>query len=314
MAFDFEKARQRKARSKGWQPKDGTNAVRILPPSSKYYTETLHDFAIEFFVHFVKVDGEQTRVFRCFRDGATRRECPVCTASRYYKDTADPGLSKLADSVKRKERHVMNVLDLYKPDLGVQTYETGPQVYNDIMDFASNVMWGDLFNPEAGRNWIINMTPANKSAKGWNDYKVQPDPNLTNVVGMLPQDWLTQLDQLENAVAEYVEEKEAVDLLIRAGFPPATFGINPTVTAYGFPAPAAPAYPAPAANPVPVSIPVVPTAGPAPVAAPAPVPVAAPAAPAPSRFTDVVVDSGNAFPTFGQPSGGTASPTPFPHQ
>ncbi len=218
MAINVEKLAQKKARQgRGWQPKEGNNIIRILPPSSDYFGDVpLNDFAVEYHVHFLKVEGEEMKVTRCYKNA--KKECPACALRRQYRNTEDPGMKKLVDQIKQNERHLLNILDLQNLPAGVQVYECGYMVYQQILDYAANPMWGDVFNPQAGRNFMLELIPAQRSRNGWNQYKAQPDPNVTNIMQYLPEGWMQQLDTLKDNVAEYIDEKEFADTLAKMGF------------------------------------------------------------------------------------------------
>src|SRR5690606_21792506 len=159
------------------------NIIRVLPHTSRYFTEMLGDFAYGFRVHYFRAEGRDTQVTRCPRDA--NRHCLACELASKYRDSSDPGIAKAAADVKAVQRRLMNILDLAKPAAGSQAYECGNKVYGDILEICTNVKWGDVFHPETGRNFTLTFTPASQAKSGYNDYSCMPDPDKTSVKHIL---------------------------------------------------------------------------------------------------------------------------------
>ncbi len=169
----------------------------------------------------------------------------------------------------------MNLMDLRDPSTGIQIYDAGYTVYHGIISFCTPA-WGDLFNPAQGRSLHINLTPAQKSRTGFNSYSVQPDPQITDASGLLPEGWMEKLDELVDNLPPYMSEEELKAILRRYGFP--VNGVPAAGPVAQAPVPTTPP-PAPAATPTPVPAPTpVPVPTPVAVAAPVVAPVVAPAA------------------------------------
>jgi hypothetical protein len=280
MPLDLDGLKQKQARrsSSGWSPKEAENLIRILPYTSKYFTTQLADFAYEFRSHFMKADGMETRVFRCAKDKG--EQCIFCEIVAKNKETQDPAIKKAIDQIRRSERHLMNIIDLNKIADGIQTYECGPKVYDDLLGFMSNPAWGDLVHPQQGRNISLILTPQGKSRSGYNEYSVQPHPNVIDITPHLPSDWLEKIDALEAQVAKYATQAEAEKWLealrlwgdakapvANVGGPPPPASAPLPFTPPPAPATAAPPAPtpAPAAMSFTPSAPTLATAAPAPV-------------------------------------------------
>ena len=262
MPLDLDKLNQKKARRSvsGWTPKEGDNTVRILPHTKRYFDESLDDFAVEFYSHFLKAEGMDTVVVRCLRDKGEK--CPFCESVRSHRESTDQGLKKAADDIRRAERHLMNIVDLTNIDSGIQHYECGPMVYDGVLDYAANPQWGDIFSPEKGCNLILNLISALKSRSGYNTYKVQPHRESTDIRPHLKDGWEGRLDEVSAAIPEY-PSPDVVTLWMEVLFP----GTAGNSGAAPNPAPVAP----PTGNPAaPVATP--PAAQPTPAAAPSPVP------------------------------------------
>lgn len=268
MPTDLDGLRNRVARraTRGWSPREGDNLVRILPHTSKYFTESPADIAIEFHSHFMKAEGSDTEVLRCLRD--KREKCAICETIKKYKESADPVLKKVLEQIRSSERHLFNIVNLNDMAAGIQAYESGPKLYDEVMGFIANPAWGDMVSPKDGRNWTIHMTPQGKSRSGYQEYKLQPHPEKTDITVHLPTGWVETIDNLETSVASYPDEATVLRWLDVFGL------LTPTI--------AAPVPDPPSAVPTTVAIPPAP---PAAVVAPVPLAVAAPVPIAPDAQT-----------------------------
>lgn len=270
MPLNLDALRDKKAKrsTSGWSPKEGDNRIRILPHTSKYFTESLGEITVSFHSHWLKAEGVDTTVVRCLRDRG--EPCPLCMASKKFKDSPDPNLKKNADETRQSERHLFNILDLNDPAKGIQVYESGPSVYDQILSTVANPAWGDVLGVADGRNWTLNLNK--KGRGGFYEYKALADPDRTDVCGMLTPDFMEKLDELESSVPEYPTTELVTRWLDLLGFSGNAPAVTTAVSNNG-PVPVSAAQPAP----VPVSAP-----APAPVAVAQPLPVATPvAAPAP---------------------------------
>lgn len=279
MALDLDALKKRRARrtSSGWTAKEGDNQIRVLPHTSRYFTEQLNDFALEFRSHFLRADGMDTAVYRCLRD--QKQPCAICEVHKRFKESDNANLKQLADQLRASERHLMNIVDLNDPGVGIQLYETGPQVYDAILEFVSNPNWGDVVNPENGKNITVTLTPGSKSRSGFNSYSVLPNPNSTSIVPHLPADWQTKLDEIESGVPAFPTPSEIqkwLEVLGVADGHPTSAG-NPSTAA-------APVASAPAAPAAPPEVPAIPAAAPVPVASAIPVAPVAEAAVTPATI------------------------------
>jgi hypothetical protein len=284
MALNFKALKDKQENRRGgsgWQAKDGNNLIRVLPPASAYFGGEIEDIAHSFKVHFLKKEGEDTKVTRCYRDKKTT--CPVCEVWFKFRKSDDPALAKMANEIRGVDRFLLNILDMNNLQAGVQQYTANYTVYNGILEYAANPMWGDVLSPEAGRNFFVELTLAAKSKTGFNSYKVQPDPQASNITGILAQlpGWQEKLDELAAQVNPYLEAEELQAFLDKVGFPPDLPRASVPGHTFGAPAgwgqPSAPQQPL---SPPPAFAPPPQPGFPAPTySAPAAAPVAAPAAP-----------------------------------
>jgi hypothetical protein len=149
---------------------------------------------------------------------------------------------------------LFNVVDLDDHSKGVQVWMTGTDILEQILGFDANPKYEDVTDAEHGRNLVVNFTESSKSKSGWNDYKVQPDPDRTAIEN---PEWLMQMVDLD-AIVKIMTVDEMMILLGAEEEKPATTQpaqatgrkLNPVQEQ---PAPVAqtapPAAPAPVAQP-----------------------------------------------------------------
>lgn len=216
MPLDFDALNKKKNQrlGQGWTPDPGDNEVRVLPPTSDYFTELIGFIGYEFRNHFISLEGQDLEVFRCLRDDD--QKCPACQFYYGHRNDNDPGVSKIADKFNPSRRFVMNIIDLSDPSAGIQSYQCGPSVHNEILKFVANENWGDCLDPEEGRNFTITLTPGNQNPTGYNQYDVMPAPNPSSVVHHLPEGWKDALDALQSDVPE-IPSREQVESVVNSG-------------------------------------------------------------------------------------------------
>lgn len=183
-----------------WSPQKGENHVRIFAATSEQVDKKYggghqppDHISLDFRSHFVKVQGEIS-VFRCLRD--MNQNCPACTFHFQYRDASDKAVAETAKEFNNSLRYLMNMMDLNNPDRGVQPWECGSTVRNQILDLVAGGRWGDCLSPEEGRGFLV--TQLGKTP--W--YATEPDADTSSVLEHLPEGWVEQLDQLEGCLPD----------------------------------------------------------------------------------------------------------------
>lgn len=222
--IDHKKLKETRAGSRrqgGWKPREGENKVRILPPHSRFIekSDELENLAIQYKMHFFRIEGRPTEVSRCLEEG--KKRCPACAAWRTHRKSDDPGLKELASQVSPADQYLFSILDHANFQAGIQKWVANWTCWDKIMEIAANPSWGNVVDPSDGVDFTVNMTPSSKSRSGYNAYSVTPEPKRTNVMGILTAipDWEVTLDQLEDQISEEKEVPEIVSLLEEMGFP-----------------------------------------------------------------------------------------------
>lgn len=186
---DIEKLRKKLAQSKQesqwsnntsnqnvkwYSIKVGRNTVRILPPK-----DGAEDFYSEVYVHYnLGTDGRKQIVCPNHMKG---EPCPVCElVDELFK--GDQEDIKQARKLKAKKKYYYNVLDtsLDENDENfgeVMVMSTGVTIFEDILSIICDPDFGDITDPDTGRDLIIN-----RSGKSLNtEYKVNARPKQTEV-------------------------------------------------------------------------------------------------------------------------------------
>ncbi|MCD6213744.1 MAG: hypothetical protein J7J46_02050 [Candidatus Desulfofervidus sp.] len=165
-----------------WKPKVGRNYIRILPP---WRTDA------PVFYKAVRLHWVGSRSVLC-----TPGNCIVCSMLQ------DPVLApSLEGKVNTINRFLVNMVDLDDKGGGVVVWAMPPIVWNQLAQFCVDPQWGDLTDPNTGRNvTVVREGSGVKSTK----YQVIPDPQQTAVDVQL----LTQMHDLDKiytkASPEYV--------------------------------------------------------------------------------------------------------------
>lgn len=169
-----------------WRPAVGRNVVRILPHWSG-------DMETVFFkkarVHF-GVGPDKNRVI-CRKNLSGRDVvCPVCD---YVDELLQSGRREdafIARDIMARERFIVNIVDVEDPKAGVQVWEMGKGLFNDVLLLFLDEEYGDLDNLDSGRHIIVKRTGEGKLDTRYN---VVPSSAVTRV----PQKVLEKLHDLD---------------------------------------------------------------------------------------------------------------------
>lgn len=292
MGLDHAKLKQTRAGARagsGWKTRVGENRVRILPPHSSYLDkwEELENLAIPFKMHFFKIEGRPNDASLCLEE--LKQRCPACDMWRIHRKSDDPGLAQMAKQIAPADQYLFNMIDIGNVAGGIQRWSANWTCWDKILEIAGNPAWGNVADPAAGVNFLVNMTPGSETRSGYNAYSVMPEPDRTSILAILDtiENWKAALDILDQQKAAPKEAEEIKGLLAEIGFP----GLDsPAPSAAATAAAPALTPPATAATPQPVVVQPTTAAPPAAPAAPAapvevqptpqPVVVEQPAAPA----------------------------------
>jgi hypothetical protein len=179
-----------------WQ--EGDNVIRILPPTSKYFSEDIDSFDLLFFVHY-NLGPEGTPPVTCPRTFDERAPCPACAAAR--KLWRNDSTKDLARDINRKLRYLINMIDITNPN-GIEVAEIGKKIHDPILAVALNQEVDDILDIVGGRHFRVNLKPASKATGGYPEYSVMPAMKPSNVKSILDTipNWKAKLDELAGKI------------------------------------------------------------------------------------------------------------------
>jgi len=179
-----------------FKPQSGKNTVRILPPWNDegvfFYKATLH--------YNVREEGGPIPCRKM-----VGKECPICKA------LATVG-KKLADKAKAKDRYYVNVIDRKAPDAGVKIWGMTPRNMKKIKSAMEDPDYGDLTDPEEGRDIIIEV---DDSRGGAPQYEIRPRVK-TSDVGV--DDWEEGLHPLDEVVVTEIPSSKEYKKIVEEAF------------------------------------------------------------------------------------------------
>lgn len=195
------------SRREFWNPKSGPNYIRILP---SWTLDLSKDFFRKTAQHWKLGNNQDLWVTCLLEEGYAR--CPVCEKIDGLYRTKVKEDSDFAKMIRKQTKVLYNIVDMNNVSKGVQVWQSGITVLGDILKFIGNPKYGDVSNPETGRNIDIFMTEAKESKTGWNDYAVQPDPERSQIAEL---EWLEQLTDLDHLVV--TKSVEEIDYILEKG-------------------------------------------------------------------------------------------------
>lgn len=156
-----------------WRPKVGKNLVRILPHWSGdmgkvFYKSMLRHFGV----------GPEKNNIICRKLGGKDEECPICDYVQELRKSGSKEDIFAARDLQSKERFMVNMIDVKDPQSGVQIWEMGVMLFNDILLMFLDPDYGDLDSLEEGRHLKINRTGEGKFDTR---YKPLPAVNITKI-------------------------------------------------------------------------------------------------------------------------------------
>jgi len=168
----ISEARQR-AGLNWWRPKVGSNIVRILPHWSKgvgalFYKSIRRHFGI----------GPENGNIICRKTDGKDQDCPICDYVQELRNSGKKEDATAASDMGSKERFVVNVIDRNNPQDGVQIWEMGVMLFNDILALFLDREWGKIDSLTEGRYVKVKRTGEGKFDTR---YFPTPAPNITKV-------------------------------------------------------------------------------------------------------------------------------------
>lgn len=148
-----------------WNPKDGRNKIRVLPPKGD-----AEIFWSECKLHYNV--GPEKKAVTCL--GTKNKKCPVCEKVKALKKTGNKEDAKYADKMRATSRVYFNILDRTDKEKAdePQIYGCGTSVLKELLAMICDPDIGDITDYSEGFDVILN-----KSGKGMNtNYTVTLSP------------------------------------------------------------------------------------------------------------------------------------------
>lgn len=161
MALDLNALRAKLGELKGntartevlWKPKEGENKVRIVPLAS-----SPDNPFIELYFHYL---GNKTYLSPL----SSNEPDPIAEFADSLR--AGGGLSKEDWKETKKfvpqRRTYVPIIDRNNPDAGVRFWAFGKTVYSDLLGVMADPDYGDITDPQTGRDIKVTFVPQEKS-------------------------------------------------------------------------------------------------------------------------------------------------------
>jgi len=146
-----------------WNPKPGVKSVIRILPGKDYLTNPESIFFKKIKVHW-GVGPEKRRVM-CRQTLTQQKEpvyCPVCEWAASLQNSNKKEDVVLGKELQAQDRYVMNIIDIAEPEKGVQIFECGKGLFNDILQLFLDEEYGDIDDLNTGRNVKIERVGSTK--------------------------------------------------------------------------------------------------------------------------------------------------------
>lgn len=183
-----------------WDPKEGVNRIRILPPWSEervWFREIPYHYGI----------GGKTVV--CPKR-LLNKPCFVCDKVSEFRKSPDKALNDTANDLRPKTRVYYNIVDLDDIGKGVQVYGSGVTVFNDLLYYDLDPDWGNITDVADGYDILLTRTGKGRNSK----YKVTAKKNSSPLEN---EGWLDSLNNLDNLVGKILSPEEMKALYESSG-------------------------------------------------------------------------------------------------
>jgi hypothetical protein len=158
MALDLSKIRARldgvKSNGKGggnfWRPKDGTQAIRIVPTADG-------DPFKDYWFHY-NLGPEQKGGLLCPKKNHGEA-CPICDFKdqlwKEYNATQDSDTLRLAKDLSPRQRFFSPVLVRTQEQEGIRVWGYGKEAYTSLLNLVLNPEYGDITDLESGTDLTL---------------------------------------------------------------------------------------------------------------------------------------------------------------
>ena len=139
-----------KAGGSFWRPKDGTQAIRIVPTADG-------DPFKDYWFHY-NLGPEQKGGLLCPKKNHGD-DCPICTFKdtlwKEFNETQDPDTMKLAKDMSPRQRFFSPVLVRGEENEGVRVWGYGKEAYTSLLNLVLNPEYGDITDVDDGTDLTL---------------------------------------------------------------------------------------------------------------------------------------------------------------
>ena len=224
----MEKDANKKA-SNFWQPEEGENVIRFLPPVKA------NDEILPYFHHKVHwIDGKP---YECLAQSLVDKDgnyheaepCPICKISKkFYKlGERDSEEREIAYTISARDRYIFRIVARGKEnETEPEFFEVGPSIYKKFYSVLKSGRYGNIVHPFEGRDFIIDKQGTGRRTNYDNS---TPDPNVTPIfedkddvrtvltaIKEMPYSQLvdfTDAETMKEAVEEYLDAEDIADMI-----------------------------------------------------------------------------------------------------
>ncbi len=191
-----------------WKPAAGKQVVRIVP-----YAYKKDNPFIELKFHY-NLNGKTFLSPDTFN-----KPDPIVEFSNKLKKSGDKEEWQFGRKLEPKMRTFCPIIVRGREKEGVKFWGFGKQVYQAILSYIADPDYGDITDPTAGRDIVVEFRTAEETQKSFPETTIRPKPNQTLAVTDDLKELLDdQIDILELFdVPTYDELKTAMDTWLNEG-------------------------------------------------------------------------------------------------
>jgi hypothetical protein len=157
----------------------GRTYVRILPPHEEANGRTI----VKGGVHWI--GGRSISCPAAFR---VADECWLCNRAQELYDSGNEDDRKEAAALAMRVRFHANIVTPNDLDTGIQVWEFGRQVYDQIMRYIADPDYGDISDPEDGYDLIVEREGSGRKTRYNIRARKSPSALAPDVIALIEED------------------------------------------------------------------------------------------------------------------------------
>lgn len=153
-----------------WKPQPGKQQVRIVP-----YKHQPDNPFIELYFHY----GINNRTY--LSPVSFGRPDPICEFAEKLKRSGDKDDYRMGRSLMPKMRTFVPVIVREEESEGVRFWGFGKEVYQELLGVIADPDYGDITDPETGRDITIEFLSAEEAGRSFPKTNIRVKPNTSPV-------------------------------------------------------------------------------------------------------------------------------------